>query len=442
MNRSFSNRIFGGVCGALGKATPLNAWLWRILFIILTALTMGAAAIAYILLWWILPLDSPLRRDSGSALLGLIAFLLSSALIVAWFLRDTLGLTENYWIVAALLLAGVFLLKQIFTRRWQNIVLGLVALVVPIFFLLENLGQLSGGLTDITLRSSPAILIFLGLWIALRYRVPFSSLIALIISVGLVAGMSFYAFNSRIDVPADNNRVEIAVPNQDEYDLAEISANVTTLAIDITTLDTDVTISAGDDNRVISGEFVGSRNSDIQITYNETGDIASMQLSEVSVDEFPNLEDIGRGELVLQIPPNIAVGVTFKGQRAQELTLDMAALNLELLFFEVNQGNVLVVLPEYQALSPSVQESNGHWQVMNGNLRVEVPDAVGARFLLNENLNPRPAAGQTYDDLIYRLEFEIPDLVLVSRQFESQDIKVNYRIDVPVGSLRIESGGG
>lgn len=442
MNRSFSNRIFGGVCGGLANSTPLNAWIWRIIFIILTIATMGVGAAAYILLWWVLPLDSPLRRDTGSTIVGLVGLLLSIALIAAWFLRGTIGLSEDYWIFAALLLAGIFLLKQIFTGRWQNIALGIVALIIPILFLLENLGLLQGGLADVALRSWPAILIFLGLSIALRYRVPAGSFIALIVSLGLVAGLSFYAFNSRVDVPADNNRIVIAVPNEDDYELSEISANVTTLAIDITTLDTDVTISAAEgDTRVIAGEFVGSRNSKIEFSYNETGDIATMQISEVSVDEFPSLEDIGRGELRLEIPSNIAVGVTFKGQRAQELTFDMAALNLELLFFEVEEGNVLVVLPEYQALSPSVQESNGHWQVMNGNLRVEVPEAIGAQFLLERGVNPEPSAGQTYDELIYRVELEGGDYVLVSRQFETQAIKVNYRIDVPAGRLGIESGG-
>jgi phage shock protein PspC (stress-responsive transcriptional regulator) len=442
MNRSFSNRIFGGVCGGLANTIPINAWLWRSLFIILTLATGGAAAAAYILLWWMLPLDSPLRRNTGGGLIGLLGFLLSIALIALWFLRDTPGIAANYYLITAFALAIVFFLKQIFTQHWQNILLGLIVLAVPLLFLLRNLELLPAGMADIALRSWPAILIFLGLSIVLRYRVPFGSVLALIISLGLVGGLSYYAFNSRVDSPANNQRIVLAIPNEDEHQLAEMSASVNLLAIDINTRDTDVTISvAEDDTRVIRGEFVGSQNNEIASQYKEDGSIASMSINELALSEFPGLEDMGRGGLTVRIPGDIAVGITFRGQRAQALSFDLAALNLEQLIFQVDEGNVLVVLPEYKALSPSVQESNGHWQVMNGDLRVQVPDTVGARFLLERGVNREPRAGQTFDDLLYRVELEGNDYILVARQFDSQEIKVNYRIDVPAGSLRIERGG-
>ncbi|MDQ7036881.1 MAG: PspC domain-containing protein [Anaerolineae bacterium] len=113
MVRSFSNRIFGGVCGGLASATPLNAWLWRIIFIILTLVTVGAAALAYVLLWWMLPLGSPIRRSYGGAIRGLLALLLSISLIVGWFLRGRFFPSEIYLPVTFLLLALVLLMKQV-----------------------------------------------------------------------------------------------------------------------------------------------------------------------------------------------------------------------------------------------------------------------------------------------------------------------------------------
>ena len=112
------------------------------------------------------------------------------------------------------------------------------------------------------------------------------------------------------------------------------------------------------------GEFVGSMNSDIQIEYIEDAPSAAIQITEAYVSEIPSLEDLGRGNLTVQIPPNIAVGVTFAGQRTKTASFDMAALNLEQLNLQVDEGNVLVVLPAYQALSPSVQELN--WFVACG----------------------------------------------------------------------------
>ena len=44
----------GGVCVALGEATPLAAWMWRVLFILIT-LAWGAGVVAYIILWVAIP---------------------------------------------------------------------------------------------------------------------------------------------------------------------------------------------------------------------------------------------------------------------------------------------------------------------------------------------------------------------------------------------------
>ncbi len=44
----------GGVCTALGEATPLAAWMWRVLFILIT-LAWGVGVITYIILWVAIP---------------------------------------------------------------------------------------------------------------------------------------------------------------------------------------------------------------------------------------------------------------------------------------------------------------------------------------------------------------------------------------------------
>ncbi len=54
--RSASDRWLGGICGGLAVSTGMEAWLWRILFVLL--LCTGFGLIAYLLLWIFVPLQS------------------------------------------------------------------------------------------------------------------------------------------------------------------------------------------------------------------------------------------------------------------------------------------------------------------------------------------------------------------------------------------------
>lgn len=53
------------MCGGLARSTRINAWLWRILFVALTITTGGGFAALYAILWWIVPLESPVLRRRG-----------------------------------------------------------------------------------------------------------------------------------------------------------------------------------------------------------------------------------------------------------------------------------------------------------------------------------------------------------------------------------------
>lgn len=439
MTRSFSNRLFGGVCGGLAAAIPLNAWIWRLIFVLLTVLTGGAAAMAYLLLWWLMPLESPLRRGGGS-ITSLLGLLLGILLIGLWFARSAIGLESLYWPLAVLVLAAVFLLKQIFSGAWENIALGVVAMLVPLGFLLHNLNALQAGYADILLRAWPAVLIFLGLVIALRYRMRFGSWLALIGSVVLVAALASFAYSSRVDALRDEQQLLVTVPNSEDNSLNAISPTITTLIVDVSSLDTDVSIGLNSTaERSISVDFKGSLNSDIDLSYSEDGAIAVFVLEENQASEFPRLEDIGRGNLSLGIPPNIAVLVRFEGASGTT-NFDMAALNLEELTISLAEGNAIVSLPSYQPVSPTVAGGN-LWHLENGDLLVRVPDDLGLRFSLSEALHSRPAEGTNFDALDFQLLFETGDYVVQSRQFESDEtlFRMSYRVEVPSGSFRVES---
>ncbi|GAB4573898.1 MAG: hypothetical protein Kow0077_17790 [Anaerolineae bacterium] len=86
--RSPLDRVLGGLCGGLGAYLGVNPWWLRVGAIVLAVLSGGVAALLYLLLWWVVPLDDPLRTAPGGrgigTLLGVgLALVLAGALVAA-----------------------------------------------------------------------------------------------------------------------------------------------------------------------------------------------------------------------------------------------------------------------------------------------------------------------------------------------------------------------
>ena len=54
LRRSRNDRWLGGVCGGLGRASGMEAWSWRLVFVLFT-LTFGFGVVIYLLLWIFVP---------------------------------------------------------------------------------------------------------------------------------------------------------------------------------------------------------------------------------------------------------------------------------------------------------------------------------------------------------------------------------------------------
>ena len=52
--RSRTDRMLGGVCGGLARATGVESWVWRLLFAVLFIFA-GAGLLVYVLLWIFVP---------------------------------------------------------------------------------------------------------------------------------------------------------------------------------------------------------------------------------------------------------------------------------------------------------------------------------------------------------------------------------------------------
>jgi len=118
MVRSFTDRIFGGVCGGLALVLPLNAWVLRFTFAILSLITGGVFAAFYLFLWWWLPQESLAERRRGGSGRLLLIIILALLTILAWLASLTGNLKsptgqDLLWPLIILLLSIVFFFKQV-----------------------------------------------------------------------------------------------------------------------------------------------------------------------------------------------------------------------------------------------------------------------------------------------------------------------------------------
>ncbi|MBI1282280.1 MAG: PspC domain-containing protein [Anaerolineaceae bacterium] len=118
MYRSFTDRIFGGVCGGLAAIIPLSVWWFRVAFVILTLVTLGAFAVLYLLFWWIIPQESLAVRQSGGSGRLLLVVVLSILTLVGWAASITGNLQgpsgqSLFAPILLLILAIAFFLRQV-----------------------------------------------------------------------------------------------------------------------------------------------------------------------------------------------------------------------------------------------------------------------------------------------------------------------------------------
>ena len=65
LKKSATDKKIAGVCGGFGEHTPMPAWLWRALFLILVFL-WGTGLVAYIILWICMPAADEQGKPSSS----------------------------------------------------------------------------------------------------------------------------------------------------------------------------------------------------------------------------------------------------------------------------------------------------------------------------------------------------------------------------------------
>ena len=118
MRRSFTDRVFGGVCGGLAATLPFSAWVLRGIWVVLTPLTLGLAAAVYVAVWWLLPQESLIRDMRGGFFRFILVMIVIGGVIAAWVGQQTgdfVGPSGQplFASVVIVLLSCVFLLRQV-----------------------------------------------------------------------------------------------------------------------------------------------------------------------------------------------------------------------------------------------------------------------------------------------------------------------------------------
>ena len=308
-------------------------------------------------------------------------------------------------------------------RRTYPLV-GFVLFLLALYVLATALGVVPAGLQDLVARAWPALLVLAGLAILLRGRVAFSGLIAMAGAVALTAVIGVAAFQGRASVQstAFQQTIEQAIPG-------DLSLLRVRLALNAA----DVDIASGLTPDSVRGQFTGSEASQMVVSFEEAADRSgTLTVTESRPDGVPSLDQLGRGVLELQLPPDIPLDVEFIGGNG-DATLNLNDVALERLNVDLAAGDLVVTLPAYAPVLVPPGESNGTLTTTSGNLALFIPQSVAARLELN-----RGSSGVEPQFDPAQFNYLVGD-VLESRTIDTAPFALNYTLDVPRGQIRVES---
>ncbi len=307
-------------------------------------------------------------------------------------------------------------------RRRTNLLWGLALLAAAAVAMARALGVLPEPIYDLLARTWPALLVLAGLSIVLRPRVIFGSGVALLITLVLVGGVAALAFSTRATQIREDYREPVE---------QTVSGNVTLLRVRIRTLATDIELlrRVGAE-RVISGEFVGSAESRVEIIYNEGAVDADFSLMEEQANPLPMLENIGRGTLRLEFPAELPLDIELVGLNGSA-TLNMSGLAVERMNLDLQTGNALVTLPVYDPLGSGPDDPLGTLAVRDGDITLFIDPQIAARLELN-----RGGSGidPLFDPIVYN--YLVGD-VLEARSIATAEIIVRYAVTALRGQITV-----
>jgi len=310
------------------------------------------------------------------------------------------------------------------TARRTYPLAGFILVLLAVYLLAGALGVIPPGLQDLISRAWPALLVLAGLSILLRGRVPFSGVIAVLGTLAVTAVIGVAAYQSLASQPGSGTQQAI---NQ------TIPSDLTLLRVRLAMDATDVNMVSGLAADSVKGQFTGSAANWIAVTYEEAADrSATLTLTETQPGGVPTLDQLGRGVLDLELPPDVPLDVQFTG-REGDATFNLNDVALERLNVDLASGDLVVTLPNYQPVLIPAGESNGTLSVPAGNLALFIPQSIAARLELN-----RGGSGIEPQFDPAQFNYLVGD-VLESRTFDTAPFALEYTLNTPRGQIRVES---
>ncbi len=253
------------------------------------------------------------------------------------------------------------------TRR--SLMWPLVIMAVGGIWLLMTAGPIPDAAGDILLRAWPALLVLFGFDVLFgRSRLRLGrwavgvNLIGLIITVGFLAAVVWFAYAKQSDVVRDDN-VQTFTQTLD--------ANTTRISLDVSVDRTSVTIvPAETGSRDLWTQFKGSNESDVKMAWSVEGDAGLLRVTETHSGTIPRLEDYGRGTLVIQLPAGVSIDLFDLQSGTGYIQADFQALTLQSLQLSTQHGDVAVNLPAGTELQ------GGLLKAEDGRLTVNVPPGM------------------------------------------------------------------
>ncbi len=178
--------------------------------------------------------------------------------------------------------------------RRLSVMWPILILLAAAIWALQSLGTLPPFAADLIARAWPVVFIATGLMLLIGRRVRFGNLIAVVVSVVLVGGVTAAAYSQQA--------TKIVADQHKPFEQA-LDSSITSVKSNVTSLLTEIEVKPGDSTKsAISGEFVGSRDSQISGDYQTDGTTGTFTLVEAQSGGIPTLGELGRGKLTLFLP--------------------------------------------------------------------------------------------------------------------------------------------
>jgi hypothetical protein len=206
------------------------------------------------------------------------------------------------------------------------------------------------------------------------------------------------------------------------------------LVINVDVTQTHLTLRSRTDNqRAVSGVYVGSEDSILETTLDDSSaPTVEYTIIEEKTEHFPRLTAVGRGNITIDVPSNVAVALNIVVDDGLT-TLSLSDLQLERLTLSIQRGDAAVNLPNYQPVSLNPSERPSEINLLNGNLTLFVPNEIDVRVAFDR----RGSGIAVQYDSLYIDQRDTVDGIL-RREIETSDVRLYFDVLIPRGQLRLD----